>query len=69
MPFPLALGSVIYTCGEPRRPGTSVVSFNGLPCAYYHLHPITTEFSSPKSYSGTSKFKGAGPFLARPETS
>lgn len=33
------------------------------------LHPITTLVSSEKSYAGTSKFSGAGPFLARPETS
>lgn len=67
--FPFALGSIIYTCGEPRRRFNSKVSFDGLPNAYYHGHPMTTEFSSANSYSGTSKFRGAGPFLARPETS
>lgn len=66
--FPIALGSIIHTYGEPRRRFNSV-SFDGLPSAYYHPHPMTTEFSSANSYSGTSKFRGAGPFLARPETS
>ena len=32
-------------------------------------YPIITVFSSGKSYSGTSRFSGAGPFLALPETS
>lgn len=32
-------------------------------------YPITTLSSSGKSYAGTSKFNGAGPFLTRPLTS
>lgn len=32
-------------------------------------YPMTTLSSSGKSYSGTAKFSGAGPFLARPEMS
>lgn len=31
--------------------------------------PISTFPSSGKSYAGISRFKGAGPFLTRPETS
>lgn len=33
------------------------------------LQPMTTVSSSGNEYCGTSKFKGAGPFLARPEMS
>ena len=32
-------------------------------------YPMTTFISSGKSYSGTSRFRGAGPFRALPDTS
>ena len=73
---PVALLGSMIQCGKPRRPLTLFLFFAIISAAssFYlsscsRAHPITTFSSSGNSYSGTARFSGAGPFLARPEMS
>lgn len=63
-----------YNCTMQPRPWKTLPLFPILQFPTTNLHtrstqPMTKDVSSGKSYSGTSKFNGAGPFLILPEIS